>query len=170
MTYKKEQIVVKEIVILTPDQINSNFNEYINEYLKINLEKKCNYKGYIISIDKIIKLLPPDFKNGMDNWSGRIEQHIADTNYGLLIWDLINKQNTIVLSTDLDGDRLTDLLADISDPLRTFSGMVANKLGQDIDINKLWSDMGYTTGNWRAMTSVMYRMEGPPIHAQTLGS
>jgi ornithine carbamoyltransferase len=32
----------------------------------------------------------------------------------------INKQDTIVLSTDLDGDRLTDLLADISDPLRTY--------------------------------------------------
>ena len=128
------------------------------------------YEEHKESIDKIIKLLPPDFKNGMDNWSGRIEQHIADTNYGLLIWDLINKQNTIVLSTDLDGDRLTDLLADISDPLRTFSGMVANKLGQDIDTNKLWSDMGYTTGNGRDMTSVMYRMEGSPIHEQTLGS
>ena len=30
--------------------------------------------------------------------------------------------------------------------------------------------MGYSTGNGRDMTSVMYRMEGPPIHEQTLGS
>ena len=30
--------------------------------------------------------------------------------------------------------------------------------------------MGYTTGNGRDMTSVMYRMDGPPIHEQTLGS
>ena len=30
--------------------------------------------------------------------------------------------------------------------------------------------MGYTTVNGRDMTSVMYRMEGPPIHEQTLGS
>jgi hypothetical protein len=30
--------------------------------------------------------------------------------------------------------------------------------------------MGYRTGNGRDMTSVMYRMEGPPIHEQTLGS
>jgi len=30
--------------------------------------------------------------------------------------------------------------------------------------------MGYITGNGRDMTSVMYRMEGPPIHEQTLGS
>ncbi|GIR91437.1 MAG: hypothetical protein CM15mP91_2070 [Chloroflexota bacterium] len=41
---------------------------------------------------KIIKLLPPDFKDGMENWSGKIEQHIADTNYGLLVWDLITSK------------------------------------------------------------------------------
>ena len=34
----------------------------------------------------------------------------------------------------------------------------------------LWGEMGYTTGNGRDMTSVMYRMHGPPIHEQTLGS
>ena len=155
------------------DGINAGLHSWLIQDTKFEVGRKYAvdpYEEHKESIDKIIKLLPPDFKNGMDNWSGRIEQHIADTNYGLLIWDLINKQNTIVLSTDLDGDRLTDLLADISDPLRTFSGMVANKLGQDIDTNKLWSDMGYTTGNGRDMTSVMYRMEGPPIHEQTLGS
>jgi len=37
-------------------------------------------------------------------------------------------------------------------------------------MNDVWGDMGYTTGNGRDMTSVMYRMEGPPIHEQTLGS
>jgi hypothetical protein len=37
-------------------------------------------------------------------------------------------------------------------------------------MNDLWSEMGYTTGNGRDMTSVMYRMDGPPIHEQTLGS
>ncbi len=30
--------------------------------------------------------------------------------------------------------------------------------------------MGYVTGNGRDMTSVMHRMDGPPIHEQTLGS
>ena len=48
--------------------------------------------------------------------------------------------------------------------------MVAKELGNDIDTNNLWNKMGYTTGNGRDMTSVMYRMEGPPIHEQTLGS
>ena len=44
----------------------------------------------------------------MENWSGQIEQHISDTNYGLLVWDLIEKKECVVLATDLDGDRLTD--------------------------------------------------------------
>ena len=43
-------------------------------------------------------------------------------------------------------------------------------VGAKADMNKVWAEMGYTTGNGRDMTSVMYRMEGPPIHEQTLGS
>jgi len=155
------------------DGINAGIHSWLIKDTKFEIGRKYAvdpYEEHKESIEKIIKLLPPDFKDGMENWSGKIEQHIADTNYGLLIWDLINKQDTIVLSTDLDGDRLTDLLADISDPLRTYSGMVAKELGNDIDTNNLWNKMGYTTGNGRDMTSVMYRMEGPPIHEQTLGS
>ena len=37
-------------------------------------------------------------------------------------------------------------------------------------MNTLWNELGYTTGNGRDMTSVMHRMDGPPIHEQTLGS
>jgi len=106
----------------------------------------------------------------MENWSGRIEQHIADTNYGLLLWDLIEKQDCIVLATDLDGDRLTDLLADVSDPLRAYGDKILKHVGSDKNMSSLWNDMGYTTGNGRDMTSVMHRMEGPAIHEQTLGS
>ncbi len=155
------------------DGINAGIHSWLIKGTKFEVGRKYAvdpYEEHKESIEKIIKNLPSNFKEGMENWSGKIEQHIADTNYGLLIWDLINKQNTIVLSTDLDGDRLTDLLADISDPLRTYSGMVASKLGKDVDTNKLWNEMGYTTGNGRDMTSVMYRMDGPPIHEQTLGS
>ncbi|HKK52145.1 MAG TPA: hypothetical protein VKA74_11185, partial [Myxococcota bacterium] len=107
---------------------------------------------------------------GMEDWGGRIEQHISDTNYGLLIWDLIEKQDCIILATDLDGDRLTDLLADVSDPLRRFGQLVMNHFDVEGDMSKVWNEMGYTTGNGRDMTSVMYRMAGPPIHEQTLGS
>jgi hypothetical protein len=121
-------------------------------------------------VDRIIALLPSNFKNGMENWSGQVEQHIADTNYGLLLWDLIEKQDCIILATDLDGDRLTDLLADVSDPLRAFGQRVLDHVGSDAKMGNLWGDMGYTTGNGRDMTSVMHRMDGPPIHEQTLGS
>ena len=57
-------------------------------------------------------------------------------------------------------------MADVSDPLRHFGGKLAKHLGQDIDMAKVWSDMGYTTGNGRDMTSVMHRMTGPAIHEQ----
>jgi|TARA_B110000263_G_scaffold92395_1_gene80780 hypothetical protein len=155
------------------DGINAGLHSWLLKDTKFEVGRKYAvdpYEEHKERIDKIIKLLPSNFKDGMENWTGRIEQHIADTNYGLLIWDLIEKQNTIVLSTDLDGDRLTDLLADISDPLRAFGDKVAKHIGQDIDMREVWSDMGYSTGNGRDMTSVMHRMDGPPIHEQTLGS
>ena len=155
------------------DGINAGLHSWLLQGTKFDIGRKYAvdpYTEHKEKIDKIINLLPSDFKDGMENWSGKIEQHIADTNYGLLVWDLINKQNTIVLSTDLDGDRLTDLLADISDPLREFGSMVAKHIGKDIDMRKTWNEMGYTTGNGRDMTSVMHRMSGPPIHEQTLGS
>ena len=155
------------------DGINGGLHSWLLKDTKFEVGRKYAvdpYEEHKERIDKIIKLLPSNFKDGMENWTGRIEQHIADTNYGLLIWDLIEKQNTIVLSTDLDGDRLTDLLADISDPLRAFGDKVAKHIGQDIDMREVWSDMGYSTGNGRDMTSVMHRMDGPPIHEQTLGS
>lgn len=155
------------------DGINAGLHSWLLQGTKFEVGRKYAvdpYEEHKERIDKIVSLLPSDFKDGMENWGGRIEQHIADTNYGLLLWDLIEKRDTIVLATDLDGDRLTDLLADVSDPLRTFGGLVAKHLGQDVDMGKVWEDMGYTTGNGRDMTSVMYRMEGPPIHEQTLGS
>ncbi len=155
------------------DGINAGLHSWLIKDTKFEVGRKYAvdpYEEHKERIEKIIALLPADFKAGMENWGGRIEQHIADTNYGLLVWDLIEKRDSIVLATDLDGDRLTDLLADISDPLRAFGGMVAKHLGHDVNMTEVWSDMGHTTGNGRDMTSVMHRMDGPPIHEQTLGS
>ena len=155
------------------DGINAGLHSWLLQGTKFKVGRKYAVDPYVEhkeSIDKIASLLPPDFRDGMESWGGQIEQHISDTNYGLLIWDLIEHQDTIVLATDLDGDRLTDLLADISDPLRAFGGQIAKHLGQDVDMRQVWGDMGFTTGNGRDMTSVMYRMDGPPIHEQTLGS
>jgi len=155
------------------DGINAGLHSWLIKGTKFEVGRKYAvdpYEEHKERIDRIIALLPSDFKAGMENWGGRIEQHIADTNYGLMVWDLIEKRDAIILATDLDGDRLTDLLADISDPLRAFGGMVAKHLGQNVNMNDVWAEMGHTTGNGRDMTSVMYRMEGPPIHEQTLGS
>jgi hypothetical protein len=155
------------------DGINAGILSWMLQGTKFTIGRKWAVDGYVENrewVDRIIALLPDGFKDGMESWGGQIEQHIADTNYGLLLWDLIEKQDVIVLATDLDGDRLTDLLADVSDPMRRFGQLVINHIGADASMDKLWGDMGYTTGNGRDMTSVMYRMSGPPIHEQTLGS
>jgi hypothetical protein len=155
------------------DGINAGLLTWLLEGTKFKVGRKWAVNAYDEhkeNVDKIIALLPAGFKDGMSEWSGQIEQHIADTNYGLLLWDLINHQETIILSTDLDGDRLTDLLADVSDPLRYFGSRIIKKLNSKAHMDYLWNEMGYSTGNGRDMTSVMYRMDGPPIHEQTLGS
>ena len=155
------------------DGINAGLHSWLLKGTKFEVGRRYAvdpYQEHKESIDRIVSLLQPDFKDGMENWGGRIEQHISDTNYGLLIWDLIEQRKTIVLATDLDGDRLTDLLADISDPLRAFGDKVVQHIGKDVNMRDAWSEMGYTTGNGRDMTSVMHRMDGPPIHEQTLGS
>ena len=155
------------------DGINAGLLSWLLQGTRFEVGRKYAVDGYVEHrehVDRIISLLPPDFKAGMESWGGRIEQHIADTSYGLLLWDLINKEEVIVLATDLDGDRLTDLLADVSDPLRHFGQLVVDHVGAAARMDDLWGRMGYTTGNGRDMTSVMYRMAGPPIHEQTLGS
>jgi len=155
------------------DGINAGLHSWLLQGTKFEVGRKYAVDSYVEhreAVDRIIALLPENFKVDMENWGGRIEQHISDTNFGLLLWDLIEKRDCIVLATDLDGDRLTDLLADVSDPLRMFSGLVAKHLGHDINTAELWDKMGYTTGNGRDMTSVMHRISGPPIHEQTLGS
>jgi len=128
------------------DGINAGLHSWLLKGTKFEVGRKYAvdpYEEFKEEIDKIIALLPADFKDGMENWGGRIEQHIADTNYGLLVWDLIEQRDC---------------------------GMVAKHLGQDVDMRKVWTDMGYTTGNGRDMTSIMHRMTGPAIHEQTLGS
>ncbi len=155
------------------DGINAGLLSWLLKDTNFSLGRQYAVDGYVEHrerVDRIINLLPADFKAGMESWTGQIEQHIADTNYGLLLWDLIEKQDVIILATDLDGDRLTDLLADVSDPMRRFGQLVIDHVGADAKMNDVWGKMGYTTGNGRDMTSVMYRMEGPPIHEQTLGS
>ena len=127
------------------DGINAGILSWMLQGTKFNVGRKYAVDGYVEHrelVDRIVALLPPDFKDGMENWGGQIEQHISDTNYGLLLWDLIEKRDVIVLATDLDGDRLTDLLADVNDPLRAFGQIVAEHLGAEAKTNDMWSEMG----------------------------
>jgi hypothetical protein len=155
------------------DGINAGLHSWLIKGTKFEVGRKYAvdaYEEHRENVDRVIALLPADFKAGMQEWGGRLEQHISDTNFGILMWDIIEKRDAIVLATDLDGDRLTDLLADVSDPLRAFGQRVLDHVGARYTMNDLWGEMGYTTGNGRDMTSVMHRMSGPPIHEQTLGS
>jgi hypothetical protein len=128
------------------------------------------YEENKASVDAIVALLPKDFKAGMENWAGDVYEHISDTNFGLMLHDMIRQRDCIVYATDLDGDRLTDLMADAPDVLRDWGQLVLDHVKAGKDMKQVWKDMGFTMTNGKDMTSVMYRMEGAPIYEQTLGS
>ena len=155
------------------DTVNAGIVRWMLQGTKFQLKRKYSVDAYEEQkekVDAIVKLLPKDFKAGMENWTGDIYEHISDTNFGLLLHDMIQQKGSIVYATDLDGDRLTDLMADAPDVLRAWGQMVLDKAKPGTDMNKLWSEMGFTMKNGKDMTSVMYRMVGEPIFEQTLGS
>jgi len=155
------------------DAINAGIVRWMIKGTKFKLTRRYSvdaYEEHKANVDAIIALLPKDFKAGMENWGGEISEHIADTNFGLLLHDMIQQKGVIVYATDLDGDRLTDLMADAPDFLRAWGQKVLDQVKPGTDMNKLWSQMGFTMKNGKDMTSVMYRMVGEPIFEQTLGS
>ena len=155
------------------DAINAGIMRWLLQGTKFQLKRKYSvdaYEEHKDNVDAIVAVLPKDFKAGMENWGGEIYEHIADTNFGLLMHDMIQQKGCVVYATDLDGDRLTDLMADAPDVLRAWGQMVLDKVKPGTDMNKVWSDMGFTMKNGKDMTSVMYRMVGAPIYEQTLGS
>jgi hypothetical protein len=155
------------------DAVNAGIMRWLLKGTKFKLKRQYSvdaYEEHKENVDAIAALLPKDFKAGMENWSGDVYEHISDTNFGLLLHDMIQQRPCIVYATDLDGDRLTDLMADAPDVLRAWGQIVLDKAGAKIDMKKMWTDMGFTMTNGKDMTSVMYRMEGAPIYEQTLGS
>ncbi len=155
------------------DAINAGIMRWLLQGTKFKLKRKYTVDAYEenrAAVDSIVALLPKDFKDGMENWTGDIYEHIADTNFGLLLHDMILQRKCIVYATDLDGDRLTDLMADAPDVLREWGQIVIDRVGAKVDMKKLWTEMGYTMTNGKDMTSVMYRVHGAPIYEQTLGS
>ena len=155
------------------DAINAGIIRWMLQGTKFQLKRRYSvdaYEEHKDNVDAIVALLPKDFKDGMENWGGEIYEHIADTNFGLLLHDMVQQKGCVVYATDLDGDRLTDLMADAPDFLRSWGQMILDRVKPGTDMNKLWGDMGFTMKNGKDMTSVMYRMVGEPIYEQTLGS
>jgi hypothetical protein len=155
------------------DAVNAGIMRWLMQGTKFQLKRQYAvdaYEEHRENVDAITALLPKDFKAGMENWSGDIYEHISDTNFGLLLHDMINHRECIVYATDLDGDRLTDLMADAPDVLRAWGQIVLDHVKAGKDMRQVWKEMGFTMTNGKDMTSVMYRMEGAPIYEQTLGS
>ena len=155
------------------DGVNAGLHSWMLAKTQCSLERRYAvdpYGEHKQAVDAITALLPDDFYQGLESCKGKISQHIADTSYGLLLWDLVERRKTVVFATDIDGDRLTDLLADCSDVLRAFGKRVLDYAGNAQSVETVWGRLGYTTGNGRDMTSKMYRLHGPPIYEQTLGS
>ncbi len=155
------------------DAVNAGIMRWLLQGTKFKLKRQYAvdaYEEHKENVDAIAALLPKDFKAGMENWGGDIYEHISDTNFGLLLHDMINHRDCIVYATDLDGDRLTDLMADAPDVLRAWGQLVLDHAKTGKDMKQVWKDMGFTMTNGKDMTSVMYRMEGAPISEQTRGS
>jgi hypothetical protein len=155
------------------DTVNAGIMRWLLQGTKFQLKRKYTVDAYAeekANVDAIAALLPKDFKAGMESWGGEVYEHISDTNFGLLLHDMINQRKCIVYATDLDGDRLTDLMADAPDVLRAWGQMILDYAKTGKDMQKVWNDMGFTMKNGKDMTSVMYRIAGEPIFEQTLGS
>ena len=109
------------------DAVNAGIVRWLLQGTKFQLKRKYAvdaYEEHKENVDAIVALLPKDFKAGMENWGGEINEHISDTNFGLLLHDMIQQRGCIVYATDLDGDRLTDLMADAPDVLRAWGQIV----------------------------------------------
>jgi hypothetical protein len=155
------------------DAINAGIFRWLLKGTKFKLKRQYSvdaYEEHKDNVDAIVALLPKDFKAGMENWGGDVYEHIADTNFGLLLHDMVQQRKCIVYATDLDGDRLTDLMADAPDLLRAWGQQILDFAKTGKDMQKVWNEMGFTMKNGKDMTSVMYRVEGEPIYEQTLGS
>ena len=159
--------------IAQEDTVNAGMMRWLLQGTKFELKRRYSVDAYEeqkSNVDAIVARLPGDFKDGMEDWGGNVYEHISDTNFGLLLHDMIHHRNVIIYATDLDGDRLTDLMADGPEVLRNWGQMVLDHVKAGAEMKNVWSEIGFTMKSGHDMTSAMYRMQGAPIYQQTLGS
>ncbi len=139
--------------------------------IEIKRQYKVNYyEEHKERIDTILELLPSDFFDGMENWQGEADEIIADYSYPMLLSDMIEKQDTIYLTTDLDGDRGTDLLAGAPKILLDFTTQVTKQLGSDANTLSTWDAMGYKATHGMGIQSFMHTIDGREILEMLLGT
>ncbi|MEK7876537.1 MAG: hypothetical protein AAB325_10150, partial [Pseudomonadota bacterium] len=86
------------------DTVNAGIIRWLLQGTKFELKRRYSVDAYEeekANVDAIVALLPKDFKAGMENWGGEINEHISDTNFGLLLHDMIRQRKAIVYATDL---------------------------------------------------------------------
>src|SRR5215510_8945725 len=84
------------------DAVNAGIIRWLMQGTKFKLNRQYAvdaYEEHKENVDAIAALLPKDFKAGMENWGGEINEHISDTNFGLLLHDQIRQRKCVVYAT-----------------------------------------------------------------------
>ena len=155
---------------------------------KVKVERSYGINYYVEHkdrVDTIIGLLPEKFFHGMKNWVGVLEEIISDYAYPMLVTDMVTQKDVTYLTTDLDGDRGTDLLAGAPETLMAFMTMIVTHLGNNNQLNpvaegpllhtddgilNLWHAMGYKATHGMSIQSIMHTIPGSEIFEMLLGT
>ena len=155
------------------DGIMAGLFRYIVWKTSIEIKRQYKvdyYQEHKERIDIILGLLPTDFFDEMSEWKWEAHEIIADYSYPMLLSDMIEKQDTLYLSTDLDGDRGTDLLAGAPKILFDYTAQVAKQLGSDTDTLTVWNTMWYKATHGMGIQSFMHAIDGREMLEMLLGT
>ncbi len=75
------------------DAVNAGILRWLLQGTRFELKRRYAVDAYAehkANVDAIVALLPGDFKAGMENWGGEINEHISDTNFGILLHDMVS--------------------------------------------------------------------------------
>ena len=127
------------------------------------------------SVTKIIACLPSNFFQGMEDWRGELQEIIADYSYPMLLDDMIEKNDVVFLTTDLDGDRGTDLLAGAPETILKLISKVLELLKtlnvhSNFSALEIFHRLGFQATHGMSIQSVMHTMEGTEIFEMLLGT
>jgi len=127
-------------------------------------------------VDIIVGLLPEDFFNGFSELTGTMEEIIADYAYPMLVADMVKSRDVTYLTTDLDGDRGTDLLAGTPETILNLLELVLELInssdkpsGFETPLD-LFRALGFKATHGMSIQSLMHTMDGGEIYEMLLGT